>query len=240
MTFFVRLLFLFAGVFLFPFFMKAQTDYNITDSSGLKQGDWVKFWDNGVVRYKGRFKDDKPVGEFKYYYPSGKLKTVLIYQKDSLKAHSISYYESGNKLAEGDFKDQQKEGEWIYYHDDGTSVSLVEHYEHGKLDGKKITYYVNQKVVYEIIEYQDGIKNGEWKRFFPDGKIMTKSFYRNGKLDGPFIQFTDEGDTLLKGNYQDGEQQGEWIFYDDTTGYPVRKEVYQKGRLIKTERTDKH
>ena len=45
---------------------------NITDSKGLKQGEWRKVDANGKVIYEGRFKDNIPQGVFTYYYEDGK------------------------------------------------------------------------------------------------------------------------------------------------------------------------
>ena len=50
-----------------------RIEAHISDENGKKQGKWMKRKD-GVKFYAGQFKDDIPVGEFKYYYPNGKLK----------------------------------------------------------------------------------------------------------------------------------------------------------------------
>ena len=46
---------------------------NEVDANGLKQGVWEKTFDNGNLRYKGRFMNDNPHGIFMYYYDSGEL-----------------------------------------------------------------------------------------------------------------------------------------------------------------------
>ena len=40
---------------------------NKIDANGQKQGEWKKYHENGMLRYIGTFKNDKPIDEFKYY-----------------------------------------------------------------------------------------------------------------------------------------------------------------------------
>ena len=61
---------------LFSLLAFSQGD-NKTDVKGHKQGEWKKYHPNGMLRYVGNFKNDKPVGEFKYYYDTGNLQTKM-------------------------------------------------------------------------------------------------------------------------------------------------------------------
>ena len=211
-----------------------QNQYNKLDENGLKQGVWIKMWSNGIVKYKGVFKDDKPTGEFKYFYPSGKLKSVMSFSESGSKAHNISYHENGKKMAEGDFKNQKKIGNWKYFSDVDEKLVSEENYKNGLLNGKSITYYIDKGKPFEIIEYKNGIKNGEWVKYFMDGQIMTRTFYVNGKLQGDFVNYDPNGTLIVKGQYNTGEMDGIWLYYDEK-GKLYRKEVYNKGNLVKSE-----
>ena len=215
-----------------------QTSYNKVDASGMKQGEWVKMWNNGVVKYKGVFKNDKPVGVFNYYYPSGKLKSVMTFSEDGSRAHNISYHENGKKMAEGDFVNQKKVGVWKYFSDVDEKLVTEENYKNGVLDGKSTTYYIDEGKPFEVIEYRKGIKNGAWVKYFMDDQIMTRAFYVNGKLDGDFVNYDPNGTLIVKGQYSDGEMEGTWLYYDEK-GKLYRKEVYNKGALVSTEDLDK-
>ena len=47
---------------------------NKKDSQGRKQGEWKKAYkDVQVYQYIGQFKNDKPYGEFTYFYKSGNV-----------------------------------------------------------------------------------------------------------------------------------------------------------------------
>ena len=54
-------------LFCIPFFTFSQSINNV-DINGNKQGIWGKTYNNGLIRYKGQFKDNKPQGLFFYYY----------------------------------------------------------------------------------------------------------------------------------------------------------------------------
>ncbi len=210
-----------------------QNKYNKVDKNGFKQGKWVKMWNNGMVKYKGTFKDNKPTGEFKYFYPSGKLKSVMTFLNDGNKAHNISYHENGKKMAEGDFVNQKKVGKWEYYSDLDEKLVSKENYKDGELNGNTLTYYIDEGKPFELIEYKNGKKNGKWIKYFMDGSIMTETTYVNNKLEGVFKNFDPNGTLIVKGQYNNGEMDGIWEYYDET-GKFYRKEVYSKGVLVKT------
>ena len=211
-----------------------QTGYNKVDASGMKQGQWLKMWNNGVVKYKGFFKNDKPTGVFNYYYPSGKLKSVMTFSEDGSKAHNIAYHENGKKMAEGNFVNQKKMGVWKYFSDVDEKLVSEENYKNGLREGKSTTYYIDKGKPFEVTEYVKGIKNGEWVKYFMDGQIMTRTFNVNGKLNGDFVNYDPNGTLIVKGQYSDGEMDGTWLYYDEK-GKFYRKEVYSKGALVSTD-----
>ena len=75
---------------------------NKTDASGKKQGLWKKYHPNGMTRYVGKFKDDKPVGVFKYYFDTGKLQVKMTH--DGSESYSVAYYETGEVKAAGKYE----------------------------------------------------------------------------------------------------------------------------------------
>lgn len=52
---------------------------NQTDKNGKKQGKWIKKDEHNRPIYEGTFNDDKPIGEFKYYYDTGEIKTISFF-----------------------------------------------------------------------------------------------------------------------------------------------------------------
>jgi antitoxin component YwqK of YwqJK toxin-antitoxin module len=214
-----------------------QNKFNKLDENGLKQGVWIKMWNNGVVKYKGEFMDDSPVGTFKYYYPSGKEKSIMTFSEKGTRANNISFHENGKKMAEGVFINQKKEGTWKYFSDVDEKLVSEENYKDGLLNGETITYYIDDQKPFEVIEYKEGNKEGKWIKYFPDGQKMTETTYKNNKLEGIFLNYDPDGKLLVKGQYKEGEMDGTWYYYDET-GKLYRKEVYNKGYLVKSDDLD--
>ena len=131
----------------------SQDTINITDASGKKQGFWRKMDKEGKKIYEGHFRDDRPVGEFKYFYPEGNLKAISIILEDGNRTRTTTYFKNGRKMAEGEYVNEKKEGLWRFFSEyDGVLVS-EENYLNGKKDGISKTFYGG-----------DGIAEILWKK----------------------------------------------------------------------------
>lgn len=197
-----------------PILSEAQT-FNQTDASGLKQGKWSKTYGNGVPRYTGQFKNDKPYGEFKHYYENGTLQAITNYSPDGIVARTKTFHQNSQPMAIGKFIKQKKDSVWTYYSEvDGKLIS-DETYRKGKLQGTSRTYYPETGKLAESIEFVNGLKHGKLRKYFPDGNIMTEGFYKNDQLEGDFTLYFPDGSIQLKGKYKAGVQVGQWHYFDE-------------------------
>lgn len=205
----------------FPIFVSSQ-NVNHIDNDGLKQGLWKKKYPNGVIRYKGTFKDNIPTGIFLYYYSTSELRVEKeFFQKEKAAAHF--FYKNGELKASGLYINQQKDSTWNYYNHDSVLI-LSEQYRGGKLNGKSITYYDDGSKVYEVKNFLNGIEHGEWKQYYINGNIKMSSNFDSGKREGNHIFYYPLGEVNFKGLYKKDEKIGEWIYYTnegvvDTTIY---------------------
>lgn len=69
-----------------------------------RQGEWVKYYPDGIEEIKGKYIDDQKYGEWIYYYPNGKIKSIGIYNCD------------------------EKEGIWTYYTTEGNLQKTVNYH----------------------------------------------------------------------------------------------------------------
>jgi antitoxin component YwqK of YwqJK toxin-antitoxin module len=215
-------------LFIIPIISSAQ-DMNQIDDMGRKQGKWRKTYMNGVIKYEGQFKNDRPYGEFKYYYEDAKLQATTRFSDDGIIAHTNSYHENGQPMADGKYINQLRDSTWNFYSDvDGKLISK-ENYTKGKLNGKSILYYADSGEQAEITNYENGIKNGPYLKYFPDGKIMTEGTYKNDKLEGDFTVYYNDGSIAIKGQYKNGIQTGNWSYFDED-GKPLTAEQFREGK----------
>lgn len=229
-----KTLILFLSLFIISPVSLISQELNQTDDMGRKQGKWRKTYLSGVVKYEGQFRNDRPYGEFKYYYPDAKLQAVSKFSNDGIIARTITYHENGLPMAEGKYINQQRDSTWNMYSDVDGSLVMKENYKKGKLDGESILYYPGKEQVAEITHYKEGLKEGPYIKYFPDGKIMTKGNYKNDKLDGDFSVYYDNGNTEIKGKYKNGIQVGNWQYFDEE-GNALSEEAYKKQKNYQPE-----
>lgn len=90
---------------------------------------------------------------------------------------------------------------------------------------KDVTRFVSQQG-----NFVNGLEEGKWLFFYPDGNIFNEQNFIKGLLQGEFKTYDKFGDIMIQGNYKDGERDGEWIFVKEGN-----KEIYENGKLIRTE-----
>ncbi len=224
----IKIRFLIILVLFSPLFIVAQS-INQTDANNFKQGKWGKTYSNGVSRYVGQFKNDKPYGEFRYYYISGALNSITDYSSDGIIAHTKTFHENSLPMAEGKYINQKKDSVWLYFSElDGKLIS-EETYKKGELNGLSKTFYPDSGNIAESIEYKNGIKQGELRKYFPEGNIMTKGTYKDDLLEGDFTLYFPKGSIQLKGEYHKGRQIGNWQYFDEEGNELSEDEFKEEG-----------
>lgn len=213
------------------FLVFSQDSINRTDASGRRQGVWKKVDKDGHKLYEGQFTDGIPTGEFRYYSPDGKIKTVSVMSDEGKTARTVSFATNGLKIAEGKYRFEKKDSTWRYYSElDGVLLS-EENYLAGTRNGVSKTFYPNGNIT-EVIHYLSGKKEGEWIQYFDDGKVKFKGAYLNDEKEGPFTGYFSSGKISFSGAYKAGHMDGNWTFYDENGGV-MRTDKYSEGAQVK-------
>lgn len=215
-------------IILIGYSVSAQT----IDASGKKQGYWKKKDDKGNLIYEGEFKDDKPVGVFKHYYPGDTAKRAITYFKDGGNiTYTKMYHQITCKImAEGKYIKEQKDSVWIFYDEAGIMLSK-DNYKAGKKDGKCFVYLPDGTLAEEKI-FKDGLEDGPFKQYF-DGKLVKgEGKYAKGKLEGKVSYYYPNGVVAATGIYKNGHKDGVWL-YKDKDGKMKDKEIFKNGVEVK-------
>jgi len=211
----------------------AQDTTNRTDAAGKKQGYWKKKSPEGQLLYTGQFRDGIPYGVFHYFYPDGVTKAVSQYSSDGKTTQTKTYFTNGRIMAEGKFVNEKREGLWKFYTEtDGLLIS-EENYLDGKKDGISKNYYAGKGIA-ELSTFKNGIHEGLWEQYFPDGKVKFRCTYAADKKEGPVTGYSSSGQVVMSGTYKNGAPEGIWTYYDEK-GKVTRKETYERGYRIKQE-----
>ena len=189
---------------------------NYTDSNGLRQGKWAKKYSNGNIKYTGKFKDNRPIGEFKRYYKNKSLQSVMIYSKEGTSARTTFYYKNGEIAAEGKYFGTKKDSLWKYYSYYGEHLSNIESYNKGLKNGISREFYSDGAISQEKL-WKNGALDGPWKMWFPGNKLRLETQYKNGKINGLFKSFYPDGTMEISGNYLNDIRVGEWTYVNEET-----------------------
>ncbi|RZJ80012.1 MAG: hypothetical protein EOO47_08990 [Flavobacterium sp.] len=133
-----------------------------------------------------------------------------------------------NLLQTGSFSDESlavPHGKFTFYSDVNEFNLLYK--QSFTIKGK--TRFVSQEG-----NFVNGVEQGKWLLYFPDGNVFNSQEFVDGKLDGKFLTFDRYGKTIVSGNYVLGEKDGEWLFEKDKI-----REVWNNGVLVLREKIKK-
>ena len=111
-----------------------QTDSAVskTDSLAKKLTHEVKadglniyYYDNGIKKMEGIFKNEKREGLWRAWYINGTLWSEAHYTNGKNNGKSTVYFENGKIRYEGNYLDGKKTGLWKYYDEQGNAVKEI-------------------------------------------------------------------------------------------------------------------
>lgn len=151
-----------------------------------REGEWKLYYESGELREQGFYKNSQRDGPWKYFFENGRVKGEINYKADE--GIFTEYYPSGKIRAEGPKRGTQNVGYWKYY-------------------------FETSKILQSEGSYVNGKKNGEWKTYYPSGKLASHGLYINDKPSGEWLYFHEGGGLSVQGVYVDGQREGNWSAY---------------------------
>lgn len=115
--------------------------------------------------------------------------------------------------------------------------------ENTRFTGIVYTMFPNSKDTAEIVAFNNGREHGQWKRFYPNGKLMETRHFENGQKTGVYNAWWPNGVQKLAYNFTDGEYNGvcrEWndkhvlikeMHYKNGYEEGSQKEFYNDGKV---------
>jgi len=195
---------------------EAGTDYNLTDSKGDKDGQWVRVYPKGSIYYLGQFEKGTPTGIFYFYYEEGGLMSVVDHLEGSAYMLVKAYNPRGEMISEGHYRESKQDGEiikakdglWKFY--ENQALKSEEEFLLNVQHGTYKVYYSNGKVAEEAI-YRNGEKDGPWRQYFESGKLRGEGDSSKGHFEGKVTYYHPNGVKLIEGKYVRGLKDGTWI-----------------------------
>jgi antitoxin component YwqK of YwqJK toxin-antitoxin module len=86
----------------------------------------------------------------------------------------------------------------------------------------------NEEDTLEIMGFKEGKEHGEWKRFYPDGRLEWMRYYTHGKKTGNFITWWPNGVKQMDYHFEEGEYEGQCLEWNEF-GRLINERNYTKG-----------
>jgi antitoxin component YwqK of YwqJK toxin-antitoxin module len=195
---------------------KIKSEYHYTDK-GVKTGIWKEYFKNGSVR--SEFDYNTPLVPLfppgKEWYANGKVKIERTQTADTLT--ETQYYPSGKVSA---YKKWDKNAMWVLHREWCENGQLTLDYNPTVASPAPVKrYYCNGSIKAEYNWYAYGY-TGAYKEYHDNGKVSIQG------------QFTEKPTDVAV--YM-ARKTGTWTFYDEK-GKVTKKEIWENGKLIKTEK----
>lgn len=92
---------------------------------GIKNGEFRLSSYEGTISIYGNIKDNRNIGEWKYFYPNGQLESKGNFNFDIPHGKWVWYHYNGNLKETGTFLNGKKTGTWYIYSNEGTLLSIT-------------------------------------------------------------------------------------------------------------------
>ena len=192
------------------------------DTLNNKQGTWTEYHNDGSIKAKGFYKNNKKVGDWMYYYENGNIEQIGKYDSKGRAQGNWEWYYAcktncpSNKgiLKKQEYYDNNRlEGDFVEYNDSGKVITKGQFIDNEK-EGKWILEYFDYR---EEGNYRYGKRHGEWKHYYLDiDKLRFVGSYIDGEPDGKQIYYHKSGLKKQETKYINGIKEGEWNYYDET------------------------
>ena len=169
--------------------------------SNKKDKEWTFFYKNGQIQQQGSYNKGKPVGEWNWWYENKQLWRNEFYDNGNINGLATEYDSLGNLITKGEYLYGLKEGIWFYeindYKEQGSYISDM------KSGTWEMTYLSSNKKMF-IGEFLNDIPVGEHIYYHPNGAIKEIGKYENGEKQGEWKKFDDNGNVLVTYLYKRG------------------------------------
>lgn len=196
---------------------------------GRRDGSCIAWWENGEVRTRGLFVDDRPDGRFESFYPSGSKLQEWAYGPAGISGPMRTWYEHGQLARVSNWVDDDEIGRVEVFFEDGAPSTDYEA-KNGLPHGHWRSWYPNG-ALQEESDWRDGLRHGPYRSYYPFGPLWVEGTYDRGALEGEWTYWYVNGILEARGRFVGGARDGRWAFYWQT-GQPMRFGDYAAGEPV--------
>lgn len=142
---------------------------------------------------------------------SGDYINIYSYKSGELDGVNVSYYKNNIKEI-GHWKNGKQNGLFQLYTEEGILIDNA-NFKEGERDGLTKQYYSDTGKLRVSGNYKNGVLEGEFKAYYPNGNLQGEIIYKNGEMNGDFKEYHENKNKRLSGSYKNNLQDGEWKSY---------------------------
>ena len=176
--------------------------------NGRLNGFFRSYYPLGALRMSATYVDDLMEGPVEEFHENGQLRTRRVYNHGRVVDSVVVVLKKDGSLSE---TEEWNGGRSRCY---GEKHKLIS--EYGLLNGRRYgrckVYHENGNLFIDTTMGIDG-PEGEFSRFFPDGKLCEKCHYTTGVLDGEESIYYEDGSLRRQSTYKMGLLTGKSTRY---------------------------
>lgn len=157
-------------------------------------GDIEVKYKNNQIKYRGKYKNSKRIGEHVSYFENGNLEAKGEYREDG-SANRVEYYMNGNlALRElfSDYNNRIHNGIYERYYESGQLEVREKYFENGDSIYEEFYFNGNLKKKCNYRNYdEEKVLNGEYIEYYENGKVKANAYYNNNMLEKFAINYSN-------------------------------------------------
>ncbi len=213
----------------------------------LLDGIWKFYNEDSTLSSEISYQTDKKNG-LTWKYENGKLSDKTYYVENLKQGESLGFFETGQIKSKVNYLDDLKDGEGFEYEKDGRIIALLKYNKDLLVSRDEINRYnsnrnksgkwveFHENGINKLVGgYVDGKKNGIFKEYDKNGKLIAIYKYEDDNLaeSSKDVEVLDERKT-----YWPGARVKTTATYRDNKLQGYLKEYNEDGTLIKTTKYD--
>ena len=205
--------------------------------AGEKEGNWKEYYPDGKLKATGSYSKDERNGLWKFYYKSGQLEQFGAYIVGLPDSTWKWYHSNGKIMREEFFYEGLSDGLMTEYDVDGTVITQGDYIE-GMREGK---WFYDAGDNRDEGEYIEDMRNGLWESYYSAGSKSFEGKFIDDLPNGKHTWYWQNGKIKQEGSYVMGRKNGDWRKFDKegflliVISYSNGKEVKYDGVSIGTE-----
>jgi antitoxin component YwqK of YwqJK toxin-antitoxin module len=95
----------------------------VKPDSIIKNGEYIQYYKNGVIKIRGIMKDGKREGLWKSFYENGSPWSETTFRVGIKEGKTTTWYENEKKRYVGTYKNDVESGKWMFWDEQGKPVA---------------------------------------------------------------------------------------------------------------------